>query len=91
MSMCGKYQLHRNKQYFNPERQRKRMIELKEKLEKYVEEKEPLTIKLLARKNNLSMERSNTKGIKSQICNVKEMVRKIKKILKNGMRIFFEC
>ena len=41
------------------------MIELKEKLEKYVEEKEPLTIKLLARKNNLSMERSNTKGIKS--------------------------
>ena len=69
--------------------QRRRVIEWKEKLENQVEEKEPLAVKMYARRNKIDVERSSVEGIKRWIYGIKDMIKKVEKIHVEDIRRYF--
>lgn len=68
--------MHRNEYYDNPEKQRSRINEWRNKLKSFIERKEPLIVKLFIRRNQIHVNNSNTKTIKRLICNSKEIMKK---------------
>ena len=81
--------LHRNECYNDECKQKELVVKWKEKLEKHVEEKEPLAVKTFARRHKIDVERSSAEKVKNWICSVKEMIRKVEKTPLNDIRRFF--
>ena len=54
-----------------------------------VEEKEPLAVKMHARRNKIDVERSSVEGIKRWIYRIKDMIKKVEKIHVEDIRRYF--
>ena len=69
--------------------QRIRVKEQKKNIEKQVEQKEPLAVKMHVNRTKIDEERSSIDQIRRWICGVKEMIKKIEKIPANDIRTYF--
>ena len=59
-------------------------------MKKQAEEKEPLQVKLFARRMALEIQRYRTETIIRWIYNVKEMIKKVEKLPQNDIRHYFK-
>jgi len=81
---------HRNEEYHNEEKQRKRIITWYERVRKKAENSNDNQIRMYVNKKVLDVERSKTDTIKRWIYNLKEFEKRMEKTKKSDIRRYFE-
>ena len=70
---------HRNECYNNAEKQRNRIVKWYEEVKENAEENETSQVKLFVRRSKINVEQCNADTIKTWICNVKKLIKKVEK------------
>ena len=83
-------QKHQNNEYYNDEKQQKRLIEWYKKVKKNAENSNDIQLKMYANKRSLNANRCKNETIKRQIYNFKEFEKRMEKTKKNDIRRYFE-
>ena len=85
-----KYQKDRNEHFHNKGKQKERVLQQKQNLEKYATENENVNIRLFMERMKINEQLSSSRTILKWICNVNDTIKKVKQILRNNMRKYFE-
>jgi len=80
---------HRNEEYHNETKQRRRILQWYQNIKSHVESNEPMQVKTFISRNKIQVERCKTEVILQWIYNVKKMIRKVENLPQNDIRRYF--
>ena len=81
---------HRNEEYHDEEKQRKKIVAWYDKVKRKAENSNDTQLKMYARSKALDIEQSRTETIKRWIFNMNEFEKRMEKTKKNDIRRYFE-